>query len=426
MSSSERIEVKLGDICHKIGSGVTPRGGDNVYIFKGVSLIRSQNIYDFHFSNNGLVFIDNEQAARMKNVEVKSGDVLLNITGDSVARCCTVPLNVLPARVNQHVSIIRPITSLIEGRYLQFFLNNRLTKDLLLSLSSTGGTRNALTKSMIENLKLRLPSILEQKAIADTLSCLDDKIELNTRINKNLEEMAQAIFKSWFVDFEPFQGGEFEDSELGRIPKGWKVDQISEISEMSIGGDWGKETNDENLEPVICLRGTDLQTLKVSGFSNDAPMRWVKRDSILKREIDEVDILIGGSGLGPIGRSMYCSNSIKDLYEYPIIFSNFCKKIKCNNKQTAIYLETVFENMYFDGRMRNFFNGTSIPNLDANGLMKQKILIPTDDCLTRFAEYKNVLFLNKFSQENTILCKIRDSLLPKLMGGEIRIPVQED
>lgn len=233
MSFSEWREVKLGDACTKIGSGVTPRGGDKAYKITGVSLIRSQNIYDFNFDYNGLVFIDDEQANKMKNVEILSEDILLNITGDSVARCTIVPEKTLPARVNQHVSIIRPKKEIINPRYLLYCLNNFTTKELLLSLASTGATRKALTKSMIENLKLTIPTIKEQKAIADTLSCLDNKIELNNRINKTLEEMAQSIFKSWFVDFEPFQDGEFEESELGSIPKGWNVEMLGNNVKIS-------------------------------------------------------------------------------------------------------------------------------------------------------------------------------------------------
>lgn len=179
----------------------------------------------------------------MKNVELESGDVLLNITGDSVARCCIVPDKILPARVNQHVAIIRTKKGVMDSKYLLYWINNFSTKELLLSLSSTGATRKALTKGMIENLDIIPHPLVEQKSIATTLSCLDDKIEINNRMNKTLEEMAQAIFKSWFVDFEPFQDGEFEDSELGMIPKGWNVGTLDELIENTIGGDWEKKMN---------------------------------------------------------------------------------------------------------------------------------------------------------------------------------------
>ena len=100
--------IRLGDFALKIGSGATPRGGQGVYVDVGISLIRSQNVYNNYFSYDGLAFIDDRQAEQLRNVEVEPEDILLNITGDSVARVCQVPIEVLPARVNQHVAIIRP------------------------------------------------------------------------------------------------------------------------------------------------------------------------------------------------------------------------------------------------------------------------------------------------------------------------------
>jgi type I restriction enzyme S subunit len=115
--------VKLGDVCEKIGSGATPRGGSEVYQSAGVSLIRSQNIYNEGFKKDGLAYISNHHAYELENVTVKSDDILLNITGDSVARTCQVPEEILPARVNQHVAIIRPRKDILDARYLRYFLS---------------------------------------------------------------------------------------------------------------------------------------------------------------------------------------------------------------------------------------------------------------------------------------------------------------
>jgi type I restriction enzyme S subunit len=116
------IKYKLTTLCSKIGSGATPRGGDAVYKSHGISLIRSQNILDFTFSTNGLAFIDEEQAKELANVELKARDVLLNITGDSVARVSQVPANILPARVNQHVAIIRANQQKLNPEFLKYSL----------------------------------------------------------------------------------------------------------------------------------------------------------------------------------------------------------------------------------------------------------------------------------------------------------------
>src|SRR5213083_2799829 len=99
--------ISLGDACSRIGSGITPRGAEKVYKESGIVLIRSQNVHNNSFSKDGLVHIDEATAREMENVTLEKEDVLLNITGDSVARCCTVPEEILPARVNQHVCIIR-------------------------------------------------------------------------------------------------------------------------------------------------------------------------------------------------------------------------------------------------------------------------------------------------------------------------------
>lgn len=176
--------VKMVDICSKIGSGATPRGGKEVYCEDGVSFIRSQNVLDFEFSESGLVHINNVQAQKLKNVEVQAGDVLLNITGDSVARACIIEETFLPARVNQHVAIIRGERNRILSSYLLYFL--QLRKKHLLQLASAGATRNALTKGMIEQLELDLPTVSIQRKIVSVLDLIMKKIALNREINDNL------------------------------------------------------------------------------------------------------------------------------------------------------------------------------------------------------------------------------------------------
>ena len=159
-------ECKLGDISVKIGSGATPTGGSNAYKPSGISLIRSQNILDFKFSNSGLAFIDEVQAYELRNVSVEENDVLLNITGDSVARCCIVPNAVLPARVNQHVAIIRLNDRAASYSFIYYLLQAK--KEDLLMQSEIGATRKALTKGMIEELEVLIPPLPEQKAIANS------------------------------------------------------------------------------------------------------------------------------------------------------------------------------------------------------------------------------------------------------------------
>src|SRR5262249_11294400 len=154
------------------------------------------------FVRDGMAFLCDTHANELANVTVQAGDILLNITGDSVARCCQVPDEVLPARVNQHVAIIRTRTDCLNSRYLCYFLVSRAMQQRTLSLAAAGATRNALTKGMIEAFEIPCPPLSAQKAIARILGSLDDKIELNRRMNETLEAMARTLFRSWFVDFD--------------------------------------------------------------------------------------------------------------------------------------------------------------------------------------------------------------------------------
>lgn len=146
----------LKDLTKKIGSGSTPRGGSEAYLDQGISLIRSLNIHDDDFRIKDLAFIDDEQAERLSNVVVEKGDVLLNITGASVCRCAVVPEEILPARVNQHVCIIRP-AGYIGSEYLLHLLISAPYKQKLLRMSGVGATREALTKQQVETLEIPVP-----------------------------------------------------------------------------------------------------------------------------------------------------------------------------------------------------------------------------------------------------------------------------
>ena len=185
--------MKLGDICSKIGSGATPRGGKDSYKDYGIPIIRSQNVRDWAFSSSGLAFIDDDQARALSSAVVEQGDVLLNITGDSVARACKAPAEFESARVNQHVAIIRANENANNSFLLAWLQAN---KSLLLKLASSGATRNALTKGMLEILDVNLPPIDVQNKIAVVVDSIQAKIAANTKLNGYLLELAMARFES--------------------------------------------------------------------------------------------------------------------------------------------------------------------------------------------------------------------------------------
>ncbi len=151
-------KVTLGSITTKIGSGATPRGGDAAYQSEGITLIRSLNVYDDRFDDDGLAFISDEQAAALANVSVEAKDILLNITGASVCRCCMAPERYLPARVNQHVMIIRADPTKADPFLVHAAINSDERKRQLLSYAQKGSTREALTKETVSNFEITLPT----------------------------------------------------------------------------------------------------------------------------------------------------------------------------------------------------------------------------------------------------------------------------
>ena len=159
--NEEWLKKKLKEITSKIGSGATPRGGKESYKTSGISLIRSMNVYDYGFKYDKLAYIDDEQAKKLNNVIIKQDDVLINISGASVARCCLVPDDVLPARVNQHVSILRVNEKVIDPELLHYILISNYHKEQLLKVGKAGGTtREAITKGQLQEYSIHFPKDL--------------------------------------------------------------------------------------------------------------------------------------------------------------------------------------------------------------------------------------------------------------------------
>jgi type I restriction enzyme S subunit len=392
---------KLKELTTKIGSGATPRGGKEAYKESGISLIRSQNVLDFSFSSNGLAFIGDDQAAALKNVTLESQDVLLNITGDSVARVCKVPDQWLPARVNQHVAIVRANEKILNPDFLLYSLLSKENKNLLLTMAGAGATRNALTKTMIEEFEISVPGIKEQKSIASILSALDDKIELNLQMNKTLEEMAMGLYKHWFVDFGPFQDSEFVDSELGKIPKGWEVKQLKDFALLIMGQSPKSEFYNENKEGLPFHQG-------VKDYGIRFPID-ITYSTAGNREAAKGDILF--SVRAPVGRINVAKNNI--------ILGRGLAAIRMPNFNSFMFyaLKRMFttEDSIGSGTVFNSVNKTDLNNL--------KFILPPENQLLNFKNLVDPIdqqYLNN-SNENITLTQLRDTLLPKLISGEVRV-----
>jgi type I restriction enzyme S subunit len=213
------VTKRLGDVTTKIGSGATPLGGEEAYKESGICLIRSLNVHDWGFKEAKLAHIDDVQASRLSNVLVEANDVLLNITGASVARCCLAPPEFLPARVNQHVSIIRPAKDHLSPAFLHYLLISKTYKDRLLNTGEEGGsTRQAITKAQIQAFFIDYPeSLPEQQRIVGILDeAFHGIATAKANAEKNLQN-ARALFESHLQAVFTQRGA------------GWRVKTVSEL-----------------------------------------------------------------------------------------------------------------------------------------------------------------------------------------------------
>jgi type I restriction enzyme S subunit len=196
--------AKLIDLTLKIGSGATPKGGRNSYQEEGISLVRSLNVYDRGFRYRNLAHLNKMQANKLANVELQSGDVLLNITGASVARCCVVVDNCLPGRVNQHVSILRPKFDLIDPLFLHYLLISKPYKDKLLGIgNAAGSTRQAITKKQLQDFEIYYPDnkdiqLAIVKRLESTLKNSEKIKELYRQKIENLYDLKRTLLTKAF------------------------------------------------------------------------------------------------------------------------------------------------------------------------------------------------------------------------------------
>ena len=423
----------LSSITSKIGSGSTPRGGNSVYSDSGISFIRSQNVLDMDFSTENLAFINDNQAEKLNNVIVEKNDILLNITGDSIARCTVVPEEILPARVNQHVSIIR-CKNTEESKYVMYYL--QYMKKYLLQISKVGGTRNALTKEAIGKLPIKISD--DCNKISKILDNIDQKIQINNQINQELEAMAKTLYDYWFVQFDfPDQNGKPYKSSGGKmvyntelkreIPEGWEVTTFSSWISDNKTGDWGKETSEGNYKlEVDCIRGADINGLSGNG-KIDMPTRFIleKNKNKLLTDFDIVIEISGGSPTQSTGRIVGISENVLNRFELPLICSNFCKAVSLNEQETFYNFLYEWKNLYDNGVLFSWEGKTSgIKNLLFDSFVTNyHIAQPPIDLMKQFFDYassvdKKIQLLLKQNQE---LTQLRDWLLPMLMNGQVKV-----
>ena len=320
---------------------------------------------------------------------------------------CQVVPDVLPARVNQHVAIIRPDSINLDAGYLRYYLASPEMQTMLLSWAGSGGTRNALTKGMIESLEIPIPPLAEQRRIAGILSALDNKIESNRWMNRTLEEMTRAVFQDWFVDFGPvrakLEGREpylppelwalfperLSDSELGEIPEGWEVKTLGGLIELAYGK---------------ALKAGDRKGGPIPVYGSNGQVGW--HDEKLA---DGPGIVVGRKGnpgvvtwahsdFFPIDTAFYVVPKGED-HKLPFLFYAL----------TAQDLPSVSAD-------------SAVPGLNRNLAYMNRQLVPDKMVLDAFSDYAATIFerRHRLEEESRALAAQRDALLPRLVSGEVK------
>ncbi len=303
----------------------------------------------------------------------------------------------------------------IDSKFFYYQLSQDIFFDYVIS-GSKGTKMPRGDKKQIMMYTIKLPPFPEQIAIAATLSCLDDKIELNNHINKTLEEIAQAIFKSWFVDFEPFQDGEFEDSELGRIPKGWRVGTISDLGEV-IGG---------STPPKAC---PEYYTNNGIAWITPKDLSKNKDKFISKGEIDITELGLKNSStqLMPKGTVLFSSRApigYIAIAKNDITTNQGFKSVVPKNNIGTAYIYYFLKNSL--EVIENRATGSTFKEVSGSIMKQIPALTPKDNVLLEFKNTCGKYFEYQafLEEQNRNLANIRDTLLPKLMSGEIRVAIE--
>jgi len=406
-------QVPLVELCSKIGSGITPRGGASVYIEQGTALIRSQNVYNSQFDEAGLVFVNEQTAEKMKGVTVKSNDVLLNITGDSVARSCIVPEKVLPARVNQHVAIIRPDPSRLDPQYLAHFMVSPFMQATMLSWAGSGGTRKALTKTMIENFEVPVREISVQRRIAFVLSAYDDLIENNRRRIVLLENAARLLYREWFVHFR-FPGNEHVKIIDG-VPESFEVFELGDFCKLRGGNAFKTKFQGQGSGDYPFIKVRDMNSAGNSISITEAD-NWVSE--VEAKEMKAKPFNPGTIFFAKIGEALK-QNRVRIAVTDTIIDNNMMGAIPDKDVVSPAFLYFLLS----DYDIASHASGAAIPFLSAGVLNKLKFPLPNNALRLNFDAIVEPILqqIANLQVQITTTARARDLILPRLMDGRLEI-----
>ncbi len=409
---AEWISKTLGELTSFISKGIPPKYVDE----ENENTIRVLN----QKCNRNFEISYNE--SRIHNAAVKkvpenkllhSGDVLINSTGTGTAGRVAQIFNIpMPTTVDGHMILLRP-TKEIDPLYYGYVIKSYQKKIESLAEGSTGQTE-INRQRLQDEIYITFPKDRAlQKEIGTFLFQIDEKIKNNNEINNNLEQQAQAIFKECFID-NP------ENNE-------WSTGTFSELIKSTLNGDWGKEApTGNNTEKVYCIRGADIPEVK-AGNKGKMPTRYILPKNFATKQLTAGDIVVeisGGSPTQSTGRCTAITQSLLDRYDSSMVCTNFCKAMK-PKEGYSLFIYYYWQYLYGKGVFFSYENGTTgIKNLDFSGFIEtETILIPPVDKVLAFDDYCKAIFNQIFAngKQNEHLAVLRDTLLPKLMSGELDV-----
>lgn len=396
-------EVRLGDVCTKItdGSHFSPKAQTEGYPMLSVKDMRE---YDFDFSNCKKISYEDYLKMERDGCVPQIGDVLVAKDGSylkEIFRC----KEQREIALLSSIAIFRPNSQLIDSRFLCYCLKSPRVYNYI-SLNCVSGS--ALPRIILKDFKgvnIRVPSLDDQRRIASILSSLDRKIELNNKINADLEEMAQAIFKNWFVDFEPFKDGKFVDSELGMIPEGWKVGSPYEYVKVVYGAPYKSAKFNDNGEGLPLIRIRDLKDCNPQFYTPEIlpQTEYVNMGDIVAGMDAEFvpHIWKGNTGLlnQRVCKLMPQQTSISNLF--------------------VLYL--MKPELEF---VQSYKTGTTVSHLGKADIDKFVVVLPPLEVVEECSKILDSILqrIKNISTESRILSTLRDTLLPRLMSGELEVP----
>lgn len=355
----------------------------------------------------------------VRNCLLPSRSICVSCIGSDLGK---VVMTKEPTVTNQQFNSIIPNKN-FNADFVYYFMT--LVGRELNYLSKTSTAVPIINKSSFSNYEIEVPDLETQNRIASILSSIDSKIELNRRINDNLEQQAQALFKAWFVDFEPFKDGEFVDDDFGRRPYGWNVKPLKYLVEKVKSGDWGKDEQMGNhTMRTFCMRGADFPDIK-EGSKGKMPIRYILEKNFREKTLCDGNVVVeisGGSPTQSTGRIVLIDKTFIADCDNALICTNFCKSLEIK-ESFSLFFYLLWQYLYDKKVMFIYENGSNgLKNLNINSLLERELfVIPPKEIISRFNLVVSLLLSKKQANgiEISRLASLRDTLLPKLMSGNM-------